>query len=145
MPPSASARPPRCVALARPGKRPVVLTGDGALQMTAQEISTLIRQRCPAIVVVVNNDGYLIERELHEDGAYNDIQPWRYSRLPALFDPDGAVSSGVRVTTEEELVAALATAKAQKDKVHVIEAWLPNRDCSNGLRQLGQTFRSQKK
>ena len=133
------------VALARPGKRPVVLTGDGALQMTAQEISTLIRQRCPAIVVVVNNDGYLIERELHEDGAYNDIQPWRYSRLPALFDPDGAVSSGVRVTTEEELVAALATAKAQKDKVHVIEAWLPNRDCSNGLRQLGQTFRSQKK
>ena len=133
------------VALSRPEKRPVVLTGDGALQMTAQEISTLIRQRCPAIVVVVNNDGYLIERELHEDGAYNDIQPWRYSRLPALFDPDGVASLGVRVTTEEELVAALATAKAQKDNVHVIEAWLPNRDCSTGLRQLGQTFRGQKK
>ena len=133
------------VALARPGKRPVVLTGDGALQMTAQEISTLIRQRCPAIVVVVNNDGYLIERELHEDGAYNDIQPWRYSRLPALFDPDGADSSGVRVTTEEELVAALSAAKAQPEKVHIIEAWLPGRDCSNGLRQLGQTFRAQKK
>lgn len=129
------------VALARPGKRPVVLTGDGALQMTAQEISTLIRNRCPAILVVVNNDGYLIERELHEDGAYNDIQPWRYSRLPAIFDPEGKVSVGVRATSEEELVAALACAREQKDKVHVIEAWLPNRDCSAGLRQLGQTFR----
>ena len=133
------------VALARPDKRPVVLTGDGALQMTAQEISTLIRQRCPAIVVVVNNDGYLIERELHEDGAYNDIQPWRYARLPALFDPDGAASVGVRATTEEELVAALAAAREQADKVHVIEAWIPGRDCSEGLRQLGQAFRGQKK
>ncbi len=133
------------VALSRPDKRAVVLTGDGALQMTAQELSTLIRQRCAAIMVVVNNDGYLIERELHEDGAYNDIQPWRYARLPAIFDPEGQASVGVRVTTEEELVAALTHAREQKDKVHVIEAWLPNRDCSAGLRQLGQTFRGQKK
>ena len=49
-----------------------MLTGVGALQMTAQEMSTLIRQRCPAIVVVINNDGYLVERELHVDGAYNE-------------------------------------------------------------------------
>ncbi len=133
------------VSLSRPGKRPVVLTGDGALQMTAQEISTLIRQQCPAILVVVNNDGYLIERELHVDGAYNDIQPWAYSRLPALFDPGGKASRGVRVSTEEELVAALANARALKDKVCLIDAWLPNRDCSEGLRQLGQAFRGQKK
>ena len=133
------------VALARPGKRPVVLTGDGALQMTAQEISTLIRQRCPAIVVVVNNDGYLIERELHEDGAYNDVQPWMYSRLPALFDPSGQASTGVRATTEGELAAALAAARQRPDQVHVVEAWLPARDCSDGLRQLGLTFRGQKK
>ena len=131
------------VALARPGKRPVVLTGDGALQMTAQEISTLIRQRCPAIVVVVNNDGYLIERELHEDGAYNDVQPWSYARLPSVFDPDGAASVGVRVATEEELAAALDAARRQPDKLHVVEAWLPDRDCSVGLKQLGETFRRQ--
>lgn len=133
------------VGLARPGKRPVVLTGDGALQMTVQELSTLIRQRCPAIVVVINNDGYLVERELHEDGAYNDIQMWRYSELPRVFDRAGAASVGVRATTEEELAAALAAAKRDKDKFHLIEAWLPNRDCSAGLRQLGQAFRQQKK
>lgn len=133
------------VGLARPGKRPVVLTGDGALQMTAQELSTLIRQRCPAIVVVVNNDGYLVERELHEDGAYNDIQPWRYAELPRAFDPTGTAAVGVRVATEEELVAAFAAAKRDKDALHLIEAWLPQRDCSAGLRRLGQSFRQQKK
>ncbi len=133
------------VGLARPGKRPVVLTGDGALQMTAQELSTLIRQRCPAIVVVVNNDGYLVERKLHEDGAYNDLQMWRYAELPRTFDPSGTAAVGVRVATEEELVAALAAAKRDKDKLHLIEAWLPQRDCSAGLRRLGQSFRQQKK
>lgn len=133
------------VGLARPGKRPVVLTGDGALQMTAQELSTLIRQRCPAIVVVVNNDGYLVERELHEDGAYNDLQMWRYAELPRTFDPSGTAAVGVRVATEEELVAAFAAAKRDKDKLHLIEAWLPQRDCSAGLRRLGQSFRQQKK
>ncbi len=133
------------VGLARPAKRPVVLTGDGALQMTVQEISTLIRQRCPAIIMVINNDGYLIERALHTDGAYNDLQPWAYSRLPGLFDPSGKAAFGVRVTTEEELAAALARAEQEKDMVCLIEAWLPNRDCSDGLRQLGQAFRGKVK
>ncbi len=133
------------VAVARPDKRPVVLTGDGALQMTAQEISTLIRQRCPAIVVVINNDGYLVERELHVDGAYNDLQMWHYARLPGVFDQAGDFAVGARATTEEELVAALDRARREQDKFHLIEAWLPNRDCSAGLRQLGEAFRRQQK
>ena len=133
------------VGLARPDKRPVVLTGDGALQMTAQEISTLIRQRCPAIVVVINNDGYLVERELHVDGAYNDLQMWRYAEMPRVFDPAGDFAVGSRAATEEELVAALDRARRDKGKFHLIEAWLPNRDCSAGLRRLGEAFRKQQK
>lgn len=133
------------VGLARPGQRPVVLTGDGALQMTAQEISTLIRNRCPAIIVVINNDGYLVERELHEDGAYNDIQMWRYAELPRVFDRTGEHATGVRAATEEELAAALAAARRDAGRLHLIEAWLPGRDCSEGLRRLGQSFRQQKK
>jgi TPP-dependent 2-oxoacid decarboxylase len=131
------------VSLARPAKRAVVLTGDGALQMTAQEISTLIRNRCPAVVVVVNNDGYVVERELHEDGAYNDIQPWRYAQLPSIFDASGDFAVGVRAETEEELAAALAAARADAGRFHLVEAWLPQRDCSAGLRRLGEAFRRQ--
>jgi indolepyruvate decarboxylase len=128
------------VALACPGKRPVVLTGDGALQMTVQEISTLIRQQCPVVIVVVNNDGYLIERELHEDGPYNDLQMWRYSKLPDVFG-DGARALGLRATTEGELFTAMSRAAQEKDKLVLIEACLPNRDCSEGLSRLGRAFR----
>jgi indolepyruvate decarboxylase len=128
------------VALARPRKRPVVMTGDGAFQMTAQEVSTLIRERCPAIIIVINNDGYLIERVLHEDGPYNDIQMWRYAKLPEVFDR-GNHAIGILVTTEEALAQALKTAAQEKDKLVLIEVCLPNRDSSAGLERLGQTFR----
>ena len=133
------------VALARPKKRPVILTGDGAFQMTAQEISTLIRERCPAVVVLINNDGYLIERRLHQDGAYNDIQMWQYAKLPLIFG-DGSFVTGIRVTSEEELEKAMQTAVLEKDKLVFIEVFLPNRTCSKGLDRLGDSFRqSQKK
>jgi len=128
------------VAMARPKKRPVVLTGDGAFQMTAQEVSTLIRQRSAAVVILINNDGYLIERVLHEDGLYNDIQMWDYASLPAAFG-GGDQAIGIRADHEEELAQALATAAAEKDKLIFIEARLPNRDCSEGLSRLGAAFR----
>jgi len=127
------------VALARPGKRPVVLSGDGAFQMTAQEVSTLIRERCPAVVIIINNDGYLIERRLHKDGPYNDIQRWQYSKLPGVFD-DGSFVLSIRVTTEEKLEQAMKTAAREKNKLIFIEAYLPNRDCSTGLERLGNAF-----
>jgi indolepyruvate decarboxylase len=129
------------VALARPEKRPVVLTGDGAFQMTAQEISTLIRERCPAVIVLINNDGYLIERRLHQDGPYNDIQMWQYSKLAEVFDA-GSFVIGIRVTTEEELEQAMQTAVTETKKLVFIEACLPNRDCSAGLERLGNAFRA---
>lgn len=127
------------VSLARPEKRPVVLTGDGAFQMTAQEVSSLIRERRPAVIVLVNNDGYLIERKLHKDGPYNDIQMWQYARLPEVLG-DGSFAIGVRVTTEEELAQALASAGREKDKLVLIEACIPGRDCSEGLERLGRAF-----
>jgi len=128
------------VAMARPGKRPVVLSGDGAFQMTAQEVSTLIRKRCPALFVLINNDGYLIERRLHQDGKYNDIQMWQYAKLPGVFG-DKSFVTGIRVTTEEELEQAIKTAVREKDKLVFIEVSLPNRTCSEGLDRLGNTFR----
>ncbi len=129
------------VACVRPGKRPVVLTGDGAFQMTAQELSTLIRLRCPAIILLINNDGYLVERMLHEDGPYNDIQMWNYAALPAaLGGGDHAV--GIRVTTEGELDRALASAAAGHDRLFLIELCLHKLDCSAGLKRLGDGFRN---
>jgi len=128
------------VALACPGKRPFVLTGDGAFQMTVQEVSTLIRERCPAVICLVNNDGYLIERVLHEDGPYNDIQMWNYASLSSLFRGDDFVC-GMKVSTEGALAEAIRVAKKETNKLVVIEACLPNRDYSLGLQRLGEAFR----
>jgi indolepyruvate decarboxylase len=128
------------VALARPDKRPVVLTGDGAFQMTAQEVSTLIRESCPAVILLINNDGYLVERVLHEDGPYNDIQMWNYAHLPETF-AGGDRAVGLRVTTEGELEQALARAASEQEKLFLIELCLPDRDCSAGLQQLGESVR----
>jgi indolepyruvate decarboxylase len=131
------------VSLARPGKRAIILTGDGALQMTVQEISTLIREKCPAIVLVINNDGYLIERKLHQDGVYNDLQMWNYAGLPAVFG-GSSFATGLRVTTETELSNAFHQALADPGRLFLIEAFLPKRDCSHGLDRLGETFRAPK-
>jgi indolepyruvate decarboxylase len=128
------------VSFARPGKRPVVLSGDGAFQMTAQELSTLIRRRLLAIILIINNDGYLVERVLHEDGPYNDIQMWNYAALPAAFG-GGDQAVGIKVTTEGELEEALTAAGKEKEKLFLLELCLPDRSCSAGLRQLGETFR----
>ena len=71
-------------AFADPGRRPVALIGDGAFQMTAQELSTICRHKQNLIILLMNNDGYTAERIIHE-GPYNDIQPWAYHRLPEVF------------------------------------------------------------
>lgn len=51
------------------GRRVVALIGDGSFQMTAQEVSTMIRYGADPIIVLINNGGYTIEVEIH-DGMY---------------------------------------------------------------------------
>ena len=86
---------------ATPDQRIIALEGDGSFQMTAQELSSMSRYDCPAIIFVVNNKGYTAERLIH-DGPFNDIADWRYHRLPAAF---GGV--GLDVHTEGDLERAL--------------------------------------
>jgi pyruvate decarboxylase len=39
------------------GRRCILFTGDGSIQLTVQEISTMIRHGLKPIIVVLNNDG----------------------------------------------------------------------------------------
>src|SRR5262249_22624959 len=71
-------------AVARPDRRPLVLVGDGAFQMTGTELSTLARMGSNAIVVVFNNAGYSTERFIL-DGPFNDVEPWRFHKIGELF------------------------------------------------------------
>lgn len=69
--------------------RTILLTGDGSLQMTAQELGTIIRHRIPLLMFLINNDGYTIERHIHGmNAAYNDVARWRYRLAPRFFGAD---------------------------------------------------------
>ncbi|MEW5735675.1 MAG: thiamine pyrophosphate-binding protein [Thermodesulfobacteriota bacterium] len=130
---------PAClgVSLAAPEKRPVVLVGDGAFQMTAQELSTLLRHGCSPVIFLLNNDGLVIERLIH-DGPYNEIQPWKYYKLPEVFG-DGAICREAR--TEGDLEEALAAAQANRERLCFIEVHLDRWDSSEALKRLGVEIR----
>ena len=128
---------PACLgaAIAAPERRPIVLVGDGAFQMSAQEVSTIIRNQLNPIIFLINNDGYTIERAIHE-GSYNDIQPWKYHQLPQVFGD----SWSCEVRTEGELEAALEKAKYNYKTLSFIEIHLDRLDCSVGVKRLGQSL-----
>ena len=121
-------------AVAAPSRPVVLFVGDGAFQVTGQELSTMIRQGAKVLVLLLNNDGYTIERVI-SDHPYNDLQPWRYHRLPEVFG--GGL--GLEARTEGEFEAALAKA-GDTDGLVLIEAHTGRLDCPEALRDAGRSM-----
>ncbi len=120
-------------ATARPDHRIVVIVGDGAFQMTGQELSSLVRQKLSPIVIVLDNHGYGTERYLHAgDWEYNEILPWNYG---ALIDVYGTGTKHL-VSTEVEFDQALQDVWDDRSCPHLIHAKLSEGDASNTLKQL---------
>ncbi|WP_368885046.1 alpha-keto acid decarboxylase family protein [Providencia vermicola] len=74
-------------ALAAPHRRVVLITGEGAHQLTAQEICQFTRFGLKPIIFIINNDGYLFERLIckNPNAYFNDIAQWNYAQLPAAL------------------------------------------------------------
>ncbi len=123
------------VQLANPRLRPLVLVGDGAFQMTGMELSTAARFGLNPIVVVLDNGGYGTERPMQE-GAFNDVLSWRYSRIPELL----GAGRGFDVHSEEDLDAALVAARAHTASFSILDVHLDPADCSPALRRLTATL-----
>ncbi|MRH90955.1 indolepyruvate decarboxylase [Nocardia sp. SYP-A9097] len=102
--------------LACPDRRAVLVIGDGAAQLSIQELGVWIRERLTGVIVLVDNDGYAIERAIHGPTApYNDIAPWRWSELPHAFGGDEDSVLTLRATTVGELRECLEVAAAAQD------------------------------
>ena len=119
------------VQLANPKLRPLVLVGDGAFQMTGMELATAARYGLNPVVVVLNNRGYGTERHM-QDGPYNDVWPWHYSRLPEIL----GAGRGWVVDTEEELDRALIEAGEWTESFCLLDVRLPPLDRSPALDRL---------
>ncbi|KAH9814831.1 thiamine diphosphate-binding protein [Melampsora americana] len=124
-------------AAAEQGKRTILFIGDGSLQLTVQEISTMIRVGVKPIIVVLNNDGYSIERFIHGmKRKYNDIQPWVWTGILDLFNPLKTTSTAsYHIEKYDELVKLLNDATFRKaDKIQLVEVKLGKEDAPRALK-----------
>ena len=125
------------VALASKAEaRVIALIGDGSFQMTAQELSTMIRYQVNPIIFLMNNGGYTIEVELH-DGPYNKIKNWDYAGLMNVFNAGDGKGLGIKVKTAGDLSAAITQAIAHQGGPVLIECPLSRDDCSKQLAEWG--------
>ncbi len=101
-------------------RRNILLIGDGSLQLTAQDISTMIRNDLKPVIFVINNDGYTVERKIHgEHQVYNDIQMWDYKMLPAVFGGKDTVAVH-DVETSADLENVFLKINKEPNQMHFI-------------------------
>lgn len=116
-----------------PKKRVILFIGDGSLQLTVQEISTMCRWGLKPYLFVLNNDGYTIERLIHGPNAqYNEIQPWKHLELLNAFGAKDYENH--RVSTVGEWNKLTEDSKfAENSKIRMIEVMLEVMDAPSSL------------
>ncbi|KAJ7288386.1 thiamine diphosphate-binding protein [Mycena rebaudengoi] len=116
--------------------RTILFIGDGSLQLTVQELSSMLRHGLTPIIFVLNNAGYTIERFLHGmERKYNDIANWEWTKLlGVLGDAGGTLSKSYTVKTKGELEALLADKEfAAAGKIQLVEVMMPTQDGPRAL------------
>jgi indolepyruvate decarboxylase len=119
---------PAClgVAMAKREGRTWMVTGDGAHQLTLNELGVIGRYGVKPRILVLNNGLYGVEDVISERGhAYDDLARLEYHLLPAAFGCKGWIAA--RVRTNAELEAAFARI-ASEDAAAYIEVMIPNEE-----------------
>ena len=113
--------------------RTVLFIGDGSFQMTAQELSTIIKEKLDVVVFLINNDGYTIERCIHGlKQGYNDVARWRYLMAPYLFGAEEG-SYVKQARTWGELEGVMADEALVKGKgLRMVEVFVDKEDTPIG-------------
>jgi len=124
------------------GKRPYVVAGDGGFMMICQELSSLVREKCNAVVFVMSNKGYAIEQAFVDIKAFTpqgafapfDVLPaWDYLALAKAFG-----AKGYRARTVKELRGVLAKVKGLKGVPALVEVVIPKKDLAPQLKRLAE-------
>ncbi|KIY46531.1 pyruvate decarboxylase [Fistulina hepatica ATCC 64428] len=119
-----------------PSGRTILFVGDGSMQLTAQEVSSMIRWQHTlkedTVIFLLNNDGYTIERFIHgRHRRYNSIQRWDWGSLLRTFgDPKEERTKSYRAATKSELLELLAgpIAKGHGGKIVLVEVIMDKDD-----------------
>ena len=131
------------VCLAKPKNRVILITGEGSHQLTAMEIGNMMRRGIKPIVIVLNNEGYTIERLLSDniEDEFNNIMQMNYSKFARVFEGD---VWSTRVTTEEDFDKALKVTQIM-NKLCYIEICTEKLDTPALTKDMIASFRSKSK
>ena len=111
------------------GRRPLVLVGDGAFQMTGSEISHARKYRLNPIIVLLNNSRWEMLQAFFPDARYNETVDWPFARLADLWG-----GRGFNAHTPREFREALDAAYEEGRRFSLIEVGLQPGDISPILR-----------
>jgi len=124
--------------LADPNRRQILFIGDGSFQVTAQEFSSILRHKQNPIIFLINNDGYTIERYIMGMKAeYNDIAPWKYSKLHEVMAKNSLMLT-FEVSTQGELEEAIKNVEKATEGI-LIEVHMDPEDAPEALKKFGPT------
>ena len=119
------------------GRRPMILVGDGAFQMTGWEIGNCRRYGFAPIVVLFNNRSWEMLRVFQPESAFNDLDDWQFAAMASYMGGEGE-----RVSTRRELKAALERAVRRTDKFSLVEVMLPRGVTSDTLARFVSGFKA---
>lgn len=109
-------------SIASPDRRSVLLIGDGSALLTIQELAIMIQERTHPVIILINNDGYTIERAIHgKNQHYNDIPSCDWQLMPQAFGGNQDNTLTLTAKTTGELKEVLKTAAKTKDKLVLVE------------------------
>jgi indolepyruvate decarboxylase len=117
------------------GRRPLILVGDGAFQMTGWELGNCRRYGFDPIVVLFNNASWEMLRAFQPESRFNDLDDWNFAALARSLG-----GHGERVATRRELKEALERAVARRGRFSLVEAMLPRGATSQTLARFVSGF-----
>jgi len=119
------------------GRRPLILVGDGAFQMTGWELGNCRRYGLDPVVVLFNNCSWEMLRAFQPESAFNDLDDWHFATIaPSLG------GHGQRVTTRQELADALEQAVVRRGVFSLVEVMLPRGAMSRTLTSFVAGFKA---
>ncbi|HEY9886080.1 MAG TPA: thiamine pyrophosphate-dependent enzyme, partial [Vampirovibrionales bacterium] len=122
--------------IAEPEKRPLILVGDGAFQMTGLELISATRLNLNPVVILLNNGSYATLENVELDsipGSYA-IGKYDYYKMAEIF---GGI--GLKCETTNAFELALKDIEGKyKDKMVIIQVDLEPDDCTEVLSSFGE-------
>jgi indolepyruvate decarboxylase len=119
------------------GRRPLILVGDGAFQMTGWELGNCRRYGLDPIVLLFNNKSWEMLRVFQPESAFNDLDDWHFADIAPSIG-----GHGVRVSTRAELTTALDAAVKRRGVFSLIEVMLPRGVTSKTLERFVKGFKA---